>query len=50
MLILHRYAIYQHIIHVYMYLCKKCRDEGKLPMRWARNGTVDVEVNQIVYR
>lgn len=40
---LHRYAIYPtYNPRIYMYLCKKCRDEGKLPMRWARNGTVDV--------
>ncbi|MFR1757984.1 MAG: carbohydrate deacetylase [Thomasclavelia spiroformis] len=41
---LHRYAIYPtYNPCVYMYLCKKCREEGKLPMRWARNGNVDVE-------
>lgn len=40
---IHRYALYPtYNPIVYIYLCKKCKSEGGLPMRWARNGFIDV--------
>lgn len=36
---IHRYAIYPtYNPFIYIYLCKKCKKYGNLPMRWARNG------------
>ena len=26
----------------YLYLCRKCNKEGKLPIRWSRNGSTNV--------
>lgn len=37
---IHRYAIYPtYNPFIYIYLCKKCKKYGNLPMRWARNGS-----------
>lgn len=36
---IHRYAIYPtYNPFIYIYLCKKCKKYGNLPIRWARNG------------
>ena len=40
---IHRYALYPtYNPIVYLYLCKKCRQKGRLPIRWSRNGEVSV--------
>lgn len=40
---IHRYSLYPtYNPLVYLYLCKKCKKEGRLPIRWARNGSYDV--------
>ena len=40
---IHRYALYPtYNLLAYLYLCRKCKREGNLPIRWARNGTTYV--------
>lgn len=40
---IHRYALYPtYNPMAYLYLCKRCKEKGNLPIRWARNGTFDV--------
>lgn len=39
----HRYALYPtYNPFAYLYLCKKCKKEGNIPIRWSRNGEFDV--------
>lgn len=40
---IHRYALYPtYNLLAYLYLCRKCNKEGKLPIRWSRNGSTNV--------
>lgn len=40
---IHRYALYPTYNPIaYLYLCKKCKKEGNIPIRWSRNGVFDV--------
>ena len=40
---IHRYAIYPtYNTFIYIYLCRKCKKYGNLPMRWARNGGYNI--------
>lgn len=40
---IHRYALYPTYNPIaYLYLCKKCKSMGNIPIRWARNGTFDI--------
>lgn len=40
---IHRYALYPTYNPLaYLYLCKVCRKKGNLPIRWGRNGTINV--------
>lgn len=40
---IHRYAIYPtYNPIVYTYICKKCRQYNKLPMRWSKNGGYNI--------
>lgn len=43
---IHRYALYPtYNPIIYMYLLKKCKQYGNLPIRWTRNGYYDVGEN-----
>ena len=40
---IHRYALYPtYNLLAYLYLCRKCNKEGKLPIRWSRNGSTNI--------